>query len=140
MIRELAVFERLEQHAAATEVDLQRALFGESPRVWALLAEQNGEAVGYAIWFYNFSTFTGRHGLYVEDVYVAPAWRGQGVGRTIFRHLARRAVMAGCARMEWAVLTWNEDAIRFYRSLGARPKDEWQGQQLAGAALSALAA
>jgi len=138
-IRALADYEHLAHEVTATEEDLRSSLFGLPARAEALLAEQGGQAVGFALWFYNFSTFRGRHGLYVEDVYVDPALRGAGIGRMIFRFLARHAISQGCARMDWDVLDWNEPAIRFYRALGAQPLDDWTRQRLTGPALEALA-
>jgi GNAT superfamily N-acetyltransferase len=138
-VRALAEYEKLLHEVEATEAHFARALFGDPPRCHALFAERDGEAVGFALWFYNFSTFAGRHGLYVEDVFVLPAHRGKGIGRAIFGELARRAVAQGCARMEWLVLNWNEPAIRFYRALGACPMDEWTVQRLTGDALRAVA-
>jgi GNAT superfamily N-acetyltransferase len=139
-VRALAEYEKLEHEALATEADLSRALFGSPPRAHALFAEVDGDAVGFAVWFYSFSTFTGRAGLYVEDVFVVPERRGRGIGRAVFSELARRALAEGCARMEWWVLNWNEPAIAFYRSLGARAMDEWTTQRLTGEALAAVAA
>jgi GNAT superfamily N-acetyltransferase len=104
-----------------------------------MIAEIGGVPAGFAMWFYTFSTFTGRPGLYVEDVFVEPEHRGRGIGRAVFAELARRAVAEGCSRMEWAVLNWNEPAIRFYRGIGALPMTEWTVQRLAGPALAALA-
>ncbi len=138
-VRALAEYERLSHAVRATEADFQRALFGDPPRAHALLAERDGAAVGFALWCHNFSTFEGRHGLYVEDVFVDPAHRGAGVGRAIFRDLARRAVAGGCARMEWSVLDWNAPAVGFYRAIGATGMDEWTVQRLSGDALRALA-
>ena len=139
LIKELAIYERREALVVATPELLQRHLFGAVPRAHAMLAEQDGAAVGNALWFYSFSTFTGTPSLYVEDVYVRPERRGQGIGRALFADLARRAVAAECARMEWSVLNWNETAICFYRSLGAEALDEWTTQRLDGDALSHLA-
>ncbi len=139
-VRGLAEYENLAHEAVATEADFRRALFGPIPRCHALFAEVDGQAVGFAVWFYNFSTFTGRPGLYVEDIFVIPDHRGRGIGRAIFRELARRAIAEGCGRMEWWVLNWNESAISFYRSLGAQPMDEWTTQRLTGEALAAVAA
>ncbi len=139
-VRHLAEYEKLLHEAVASEADFAAALFGTPPRCHALFAEQDGETVGFALWFYNFSTFLGRHGLYVEDVFVLPERRGSGIGRAIFGELARRAVAEGCGRMNWSVLDWNENAIGFYRSIGAQPLDEWTTQRLSGPALAALAA
>jgi diamine N-acetyltransferase len=139
LVRALAEYERMLDQCAGTEEDFCRALFGPNPRLFCLIAELDGRAVGVTIWFYNFSTFTGRHGIYVEDIFVDPACRGQGIGEAFFRHLARRAVQEGCTRMEWQVLDWNESAIRFYRKIGARGMDEWRVQRVSGDPLRALA-
>ena len=138
-VRALAEYERLLDHAVAGEADLHESLFGTPPRAHALLAERSGVAVGFAVWFYSFSTFSGRPSLYIEDVFVAPGHRGTGIGRAIFADLARRALAGRCQRMEWSVLDWNEPAIRFYRGLGAEPQDQWTVQRLSGAALARLA-
>jgi GNAT superfamily N-acetyltransferase len=138
-VRKLAEYERLADQVRATEDDLRASLFGPSPRAHALLAETGDGPVGFAVWFYNFSTFAGRAGIYIEDVFVEPSHRGRGIGRGIFSHLARRAMAEGCPRVEWAVLNWNAPAIGFYRGLGARPMDEWTVQRMSGAALMALA-
>jgi GNAT superfamily N-acetyltransferase len=138
-VRKLADYERLADEARGTAEDFRRALFAAPPRAWALIAEVDGRSVGFALWFYNFSTFAARPGLYVEDVFVDPAERGRGIGRTIFRHLARRALDEGCARMEWQVLDWNAPAIGFYRSIGARAMDQWTTERLDGDALAAFA-
>ena len=138
-VRALAEYEKLLHEVEASEADFARALFGPTPRCKALFAERNGEAVGFALWFYNFSTFAGRPGLYVEDVFVLPEQRGHGIGTAIFRELARRAVAEGCARMEWSVLDWNAPSIKFYRGIGAKPMDDWTIQRLTGDALTAMA-
>lgn len=139
-VRELAAYERLEHAVVATEAGLADAFFGRDPKVFALILEVEGEAAGFAVWFHNFSTFLGRHGIYIEDVYVRPEFRGLGLGRGVFRHLARKAVAEGYGRLEWSVLDWNEPAIRFYRAIGAEPMDEWTVQRVSGAALERLAA
>ena len=139
LIKELAEYERLSHEVVATEADLKAALFGEIPRARALLARAGAEPVGLALYFYNFSTFLGRTGLYLEDLFVRPAWRRQGVGRGLLVALADVAVRDGCGRVEWSVLDWNEPAIRFYRSIGARPMDEWTVYRLTGDALSRFA-
>lgn len=139
-IRALAEYEQLLDEAVADEAGLQASLFGRPARAYALIAEHAGAPVGFAVWFYSFSTFSGRPSLYVEDVFVEPEQRGNGIGRAIFAHLAARAVREGCVRMEWSVLDWNEPAIRFYRGIGAQAMDEWTPQRLAGDALAALAA
>ncbi|HEU4519758.1 MAG TPA: GNAT family N-acetyltransferase [Microvirga sp.] len=138
-VRELAAYERLAHEVDATEEALAAALFGPNPRVFADLALWNGEPAGFALWFYNFSTFRGRHGIYLEDLFVRPAFRGHGIGRALLRHLARRCRAEGLARLEWWVLDWNEPALRFDRSLGAAPMDEWTVQRVTGAALERLA-
>ncbi len=139
LVKALAIYEKLEDQAQATEQDFHQALFGTPPRAWSMLAWVEDKCVGFALWFYNFSTFRGRHGLFLEDIFVDPAHRGAGIGRAIFRFLAQRAIAQGCARMDWDVLNWNSTAIRFYRSLGAHPLDGWTRQRLTGRALATLA-
>ena len=139
LIRALAKYERLEHEAQATHAQLRGALFGPSPKVFAVLCEWDGKPVGLCIWFYSFSTFLGRHGIYIEDIFVEPEFRGRGIGREVFRHLARRAVAEDCGRIEWQVLNWNEPAIGFYRGLGAEPRTDWHVQRLTGDALQRLA-
>lgn len=139
-VRELAAFEREPDAVAATEPMLTAALFGARPAAEAVLAERAGEAVGVAVFFHNFSTWTGRRGLYLEDLYVTPAARGQGVGTALLRHLAGLAVARDCARFEWSVLDWNAPAIAFYRTLGAAGMEDWTIQRITGAALARLAA
>lgn len=138
-VKALADFEQLSHEVVATEADFLEALFGQPARAEALIADAAGAPVGFALWFYNFSTFRGRHGLYVEDIYIDPAHRGAGIGQQIFRFLAQHAISQGCARMDWDVLDWNEKAIRFYRALGAYPLDGWTRQRLTGPALATLA-
>jgi GNAT superfamily N-acetyltransferase len=131
-----------ERSADSVKIDrdlLHTALFGHSPAVFAHVAEEEGRIVGMAIWFLNFSTWTGRHGIYLEDFYVRPEERGRGIGRALLAELAAIAHHSGYSRVEWAVLNWNETALRFYRSIGAVPLDEWTGYRLAGAELAALA-
>lgn len=141
LVRELAVYEKLEHLAVGTEELFNRALFGAPPRASALLAETpGGEAAGFALWFYSFRTFSARPCLYVEDVFVEPAHRGSGLGRLIFADLARRALQEGCDRMEWSVLDWNAPAIGFYDRIGSRPREGWTLRVLARPALEALAA
>jgi GNAT superfamily N-acetyltransferase len=139
LVRELAAYERLAHEVDATEEALAAALFGPNPRVFADIALWNGGPAGFALWFYNFSTFRGRHGIYLEDLFVRPAFRGHGIGRALLRHLARRCRAEGLGRLEWWVLDWNEPALRFYRSLGAVPMDEWTVQRVTGEALERLA-
>jgi len=138
-IRELAAYERLLHECEATEADIAAALFGPEPRVFAEIAEWEGEPAGIALWFYNFSTFRGRHGIYLEDLFVRPALRSHGIGQSLLRHLAQRCIREGLPRLEWWVLDWNEPALRFYRRIGARAMDEWTVQRVTGEALEALA-
>jgi GNAT superfamily N-acetyltransferase len=138
LVQELAEYERARDEAKATVDDLERALFGPSPAVFADVAEVDGEVVGFALWFLNFSTWLGRHGIYLEDLYVQPAHRGAGLGRALLAGLARRCVERGYGRLEWSVLDWNEPAIGFYESLGAVRMDEWTVHRLAGDALRTL--
>lgn len=140
MVRELAEYEKARDEVVATVDDLADGLFGERPGAEALVARLGGEPVGFALYFTNFSTWLGRRGLYLEDLYVRPAARGRGVGRALLARLARIATRRGCRRLEWWVLDWNEPAIRFYRSLGAVAMDEWTVYRLTGAPLERLAA
>jgi GNAT superfamily N-acetyltransferase len=139
LIAELAAYERLAHEAKATPADLEGALFGPAPRVFCEIAETHGRAVGFALWFYNFSTFVGRHGLYLEDLYVRPEARGRGAGLALLRALARRCVDEGLGRMDWAVLDWNAPAIAFYDRLGSVGLEDWRLRRLSGEALSRLA-
>jgi len=140
MIRELAEYERALGSAVATEEMLQEALFGPAPAVFAHMAvdDATGETVGFALWFLTFSTWLGRHGIYLEDLYVRPDRRGGGHGRALLAELARIAVARGYQRVEWQVLDWNEPSIGFYKSLGAFPQDEWTVYRLTGDALTSL--
>jgi len=138
-IKELAEYERLAHEVVATEEGLHESLFGERAVAEALLGYLGPEPVAFAVFFHNFSTFLGRPGLYLEDLFVKPEMRGRGFGRALLRYLARLAVERNCGRMEWAVLDWNEPAIRFYRSLGAVPMEEWTVFRLTGDALKRLA-
>lgn len=138
-IRELADYERLLHEVVATEERLRDTLFGARPAAEVVIAEAEGEPLGFALFFHNYSTFLAQPGIYLEDLYVRPEARGRGAGRALLAHLARLARERGCGRLEWWVLDWNEDALRFYRSLGARPMDEWTVQRLAGADLERLA-
>jgi GNAT superfamily N-acetyltransferase len=144
LVRELAEYERAPQDARATEQQLHDALFGERPDVFAHIAEHPGprlpEVAGFAIWFLNFSTWTGRSGIYLEDLFVRPRFRGHGYGRALLVELARICIERGYGRFEWAVLDWNQPAIGFYQALGAAPLDEWRTFRLSGEALAALAA
>jgi GNAT superfamily N-acetyltransferase len=139
MIRGLAKFERLEHLCLATEGQLSQALFGGGSSVEVILAWEGGEPAGFALFFHNFSTFLGLHGLYLEDLFVRPEFRGRGYGRALLIHLARLAVERGCGRFEWAVLDWNEQAIGFYRALGATVLSDWRITRVTGDALAALA-
>jgi len=125
LIRALATYERAPNDVTATEDGLTEVLFGEKPAAEVLLAFENKTAVGFAVFFYNFSTWLGRPGLYLEDLFVRPEDRGKGYGRALLIHLAKIARERGCGRMEWAVLDWNEPAIQFYKKLSAKPMDEW---------------
>ena len=139
-IVQLAEYERLRHEVVATEAGLRDVLFGAHPAAEVLIAELQGEAVGFALFFHNFSTFLGQRGLYLEDLFVRPAVRGRGVGRALLARLAALAVERHCGRFEWAVLHWNEPAIGFYRSLGAQPMTDWSTYRVTGAALQRLAA
>jgi GNAT superfamily N-acetyltransferase len=139
LIRELADYEKSLDQVTATQEDLHRSLFADQPAVFAHVAEQDGTVVGFALWFLNYSTWLGEHGIYLEDLYVTPAVRGSGLGRALLAELARICVQRGYSRLEWSVLDWNEPARGFYRSLGAVAMDEWTVNRLAGPALLALA-
>ncbi len=140
MIRELAEYEREPNAVVATEAMLHEALFGDSPAVFGLIAEDEGVTVGFALWFLNFSTWLGRHGIYLEDLYVRPEHRGSGHGKALLAELASICVERGYGRFEWWVLDWNTPAIDFYRSIGAEPMDEWTVQRVTADALTDLAA
>ena len=139
LIYDLAEFERSPGSVEITIGQLHDALFGPSPTVFAHVADEQGRIVGMAIWFLTFSTWTGRNGIHLEDLYVRPGARSRGLGRQLVSALARIAVERGYARIDWSVLTWNELALGFYRSIGAGPLDEWVGYRLSGDALTALA-
>jgi GNAT superfamily N-acetyltransferase len=139
LIRGLAEYERLSHDVQATEERLRASLFpvaGATPQAWCELAEVDGVAAGFALYFFNYSTFLARRGLYLEDLFVRPEFRGRGLGRALFLHLAKLANATGCGRMEWTVLDWNQPAIAFYESLGARRMTEWQICRLTGEALA----
>ncbi|MEU6096592.1 GNAT family N-acetyltransferase [Streptomyces sp. NPDC047079] len=138
LIRELAEYEKAREEARATQEQLREALFGERPAAFAHVAEEDGEVVGFALWFLNFSTWRGVHGIYLEDLYVRPEARGGGHGRALLRELARICVARGYERLEWSVLNWNRPAIGFYEALGARPQDEWTVYRLTDGALAQL--
>lgn len=139
LVRELAEYERRESEVEADESRIAEALFAPDPKLFCDLAEWDGEPAGFAVWFLSFSTFRGRHGIYLEDVFVRPAFRGRGIGRALLAHLARRCVERHYARFEWAVLEWNAPSIAFYRAIGAQVMDEWKICRLSGAALVRLA-
>jgi GNAT superfamily N-acetyltransferase len=139
LIRGLARYEKLEHEVVMTEDLLAAGLFGDRPYAEVLLAVDEDRPVGFALFFHNFSTFLGRPGIYLEDLFVVPEERGSGVGRAMLEHLARLAVDRGCGRLEWAVLDWNRDAIAFYERLGARPNSDWTVYRLTGEALTTLA-
>ncbi len=138
-IKELAAYEKLEHEVVATEEDLRRTLFTTRPKAFVLIAEAEDGPCGFALYFFNYSTFLGKHGLYLEDLYVRPSHRGAGVGQAMLARLARIAKDNDCGRMEWWVLDWNELAIKFYRALGAEPMGDWTVFRLTGAPLTALA-
>ncbi|MFI1678861.1 GNAT family N-acetyltransferase [Streptomyces sp. NPDC020607] len=140
LVRDLATYEKVPDEAKATEEQLREALFGERPAAFAHIAEDDasGDVVGFALWFLNFSTWRGVHGIYLEDLYVRPEARGGGHGRALLTELARICVERGYERLEWSVLDWNEPSINFYRSLGALPQDEWTVYRLTDGALDAL--
>lgn len=139
LVRELAVYENLLDVVDATERMIGDALFGQTPRAFCELAEWDGEVVGFSLWFYNFSTFRGRHGIYLEDLFVRPDFRGKGLGKALIVSLARRCVAENLARFEWSVLDWNAPSIAFYKALGATMLDDWTGCRVTGDALAALA-
>ena len=137
-VRELAGYEKLSHEVDATEAMTDAALFGAQPRAFCDFAEWDGAPVGFALWFLNYSSFRGRHGIYLEDIFVRPAYRGRGIGKALMVHLARRCATEGWTRFEWAVLDWNTPSIDFYKSLGAELKDEWTICRVSGQALAKL--
>lgn len=139
LIRALAVYERMADEVVMDAELLRKSLFGERRYAEVLIAEEGGEAAGFALFFHNFSTFLGRPGIYLEDLFVRPEHRGKGYGKALLKRLAELALERDCGRLEWAVLDWNEPSIGFYKSLGARPNDEWTVYRLAGDALNNLA-
>ncbi|QLF93158.1 GNAT family N-acetyltransferase [Pseudomonas sp. ABC1] len=138
-ITDLAIYEKAEHEVKTDVAGLQATLFAEDGPANALIVEQDGQPIGYAVYFYNYSTWLGCKGLYLEDLYISPESRGSGAGKATLQYLARLAVSEGCGRFEWSVLDWNQPAIDFYQSLGARPQDEWVGYRLTGEALQRLA-
>ncbi|MGE0210184.1 MAG: N-acetyltransferase family protein [Parvibaculaceae bacterium] len=139
-ILKLAEYEKLAHEVVATEALVKEALFGADPKVFCDIAEWEGEHAGFALWFYSFSTFRGRHGIWLEDLFVEPAFRGRSIGKALLRHLAARCREEGLTRLEWWVLDWNAPSIDFYRGLGAEPMQEWTRFRLSGEALASLAA
>jgi len=139
LVRELAEYEKLSHEVEATEAMIADALFGANPRLFCDVAEWNGEVAGFAVWFINFSTFSGRSGIYLEDLFVRPHVRGKGIGKALLAHLAKECVANNWSRLQWSVLDWNAPSIAFYKSLGAVMMDEWTVCKVTGPALSALA-
>jgi GNAT superfamily N-acetyltransferase len=139
LVRELAVYEKMLDEVDATEEMIAGALFCAEPRLYCDIAEWGGAPAGFALWFLNFSTFRGRHGIYLEDLFVRPAYRGRGIGMALMRQLARRCLERGYARCEWAVLDWNAPSIAFYKSIGALTMERWKICRLSGEPLAALA-
>lgn len=138
-VRDLAGYEKLLHEVEANEADLARDLFGPSPRVFCELAFWNGQPAGFALWYYTYSTFQGRHGIWLEDLFVDPALRGKGIGKALLAALAARCVRDNLGRLEWAVLDWNQPAIDFYRSQGAGMMEDWERCRVTGEALQRLA-
>ena len=138
LIKGLAEYEKLAHEVVATEERLRQSLFGPHPSAEVVIAYVDDEAVGFALFFHTYSTFLGQRGLYLEDLFVLPEWRGRGAGRALLTHLARIAAERGCGRFEWSVLDWNEPAINFYKRLGAKPMHEWTIFRVAGDSLTAL--
>ena len=139
-VRGIAEYEKLSHHVAATEESIRESLFGTQPAAESLIAHAGDEVAGFAVFFPTYSTFLARRGLWLEDIFVFPRWRGHGLGRRLFEAVARIAAERGCGRFEWAVLDWNEPAIGFYKSLGAKPMHDWTVFRLSGESLQALAA
>lgn len=138
-IKALAEYERLAHEVVATEAEIAAALFDENPKAFCDIAEWNGEPAGFAVWFYTYSTFSGRHGIWLEDLFVHPQFRGHGIGKALMAGLAKRCLDEGLPRLAWWVLNWNEPSRVFYRSLGAKAQDEWTVKRLDGEALARLA-
>lgn len=138
-ITELAIYEKAEHCVLASEADIQRSLFSADSNARALICLQGDTPIGYAVYFYNYSTWLGKRGLYLEDLYITPESRGIGAGKKVLKHLAQTAVAEGCGRFEWSVLDWNTPAIEFYESIGARPQSEWIGYRMDGERLQAFA-
>ena len=139
LMRDFATYEKLQARFKITEAELHAALFAPHPPLDSILVDADNATVGFALWYFIFGTFSGRYGLFVEDIYVEPAQRGHGIGMALFRHMARIAVQRQCAAMTWNVLDWNTPAIEFYRHIGAKPVRGWLARELSGDALTALA-
>jgi len=139
-ITDLAIYEKAEHEVKTDAAGIRDSLFAEGSTTHGLICENDGQPIGYAVYFFNYSTWLGKHGLYLEDLYVSPEARGLGAGKALLRHLAQLAVERGCGRFEWSVLDWNTPAIDFYKSFGARPQSEWTTYRLAGQALLDFAA
>jgi GNAT superfamily N-acetyltransferase len=139
LIKGLAAYEKLSDQVVATEAGIRESLFGVHPAAEVVIGYADSEPAGFALFFHTYSTFLGQRGLYLEDLFVLPEWRGRGLGRQLLSHLARLAVERNCGRMEWSVLNWNEPAIRVYTGVGAMPMDEWTVYRLTGSSLRALA-
>lgn len=139
-VRELAIYEKAEHEMQSTSAHLERTMFCENPAVFGLICLDGDTPVGFAVYFFNYSTWQGRHGLYLEDLYVSPEYRGRGAGKALLQHLAAIAVDKDCGRFEWSVLDWNAPSIAFYDSLGAKPQSEWIRYRMTGQALEDLAA
>ncbi len=138
-ITELAIFEKAENEVEASVEDIERTLFGDTATSHSILCEKDGQPVGFAVYFYNYSTWQGKNGLYLEDLYITPDHRGAGAGTAVLKYLAQHAINSNCGRFEWSVLDWNQPAIDFYESLGAVAKSEWLGYRLSGDALTHFA-
>jgi GNAT superfamily N-acetyltransferase len=138
-IRELAKYEKAEHEVIATESSIADSLFNSESSTKAIVCEKNGTPIGFAVYFFNYSTWLGKHGLYLEDLYVSSAERGSGAGKSLLKYLAQLAVSKGCGRFEWSVIDWNQPAIKFYDSLGAKPQNEWIAYRLSGEKLRNLA-
>ena len=134
-VTELATYEKAANEVVATTSDIKKSLFGASSTAHALICETDGKPIGFAVYFFNYSTWLGKNGLYLEDLYISPEHRGSGAGKALLKHLARIAVEKKCGRFEWSVLDWNTPAISFYKSIGAKPQNEWVGYRLDGEAL-----
>lgn len=138
-VKELAHYEKAEHEVIATEADIKSSLFGQDSTTNAVICSINDEPIGFAVYFFNYSTWLGKRGIYLEDLYVSPAHRNVGAGKALLKHLANIALTNKCGRFEWNVLDWNEPAIKFYQSIGAQPQNEWVGYRLSGQALESFA-